>query len=365
MATGTQRVTRTLLLAAAGLLLMAMIIMSGVLPLTASSGHWRVTAFVLDLAKRRSVDTHSFFITAPPLDDAALVVKGAGHYESGCASCHGSPAAPRPRVVMSMTPHPPFLPERIRRWLPRELFYIVKHGIKFTGMPAWPSHSRDDEVWAMVAFLRQLPALDAAGYRALAFGEAARPVDSLLSDARTEAPDATIERCDRCHGPDGLGRTVAAYPRLAGQKAEFMALALRAYARQQRRSGMMGPIAAGLDEVTIERVAAYYATRPPSSDQQELDEEAVTRGAAIVSAGIPARDIPACRSCHDDGASGHNPAYPRLAGQFAEFLRLQLQLFAEGRRGGSEYAGIMQPIAARLTEAERRDVAAYFAASGR
>ena len=335
-------------------------VMSGAIPINASSGHWRATAFLLDLTKRRSVDTHSFFINTPPLDDEALVMRGAGHYESGCASCHGSPAAPRPRLVMGMTPHPPFLTDRIQRWLPRELFYIVKHGIKFTAMPAWPSHSRDDEIWAMVAFLRQLPRLDAPGYRALAFSAETNPVDSLLSDARVEARDATIERCNRCHGPNGQGRGVAAFPRLAGQKAEYLARALRAYARQERRSGMMIPIAASLDDTAVRQVADYYASRPAATSLESHDPAAIARGAAIVLGGIPAQDVPPCRACHVDGSESRNPAYPRLAGQFAEFLRLQLQLFAEGRRGGSPYGEVMRPIAARLTDEQRREVAAYF-----
>jgi len=340
--------------------MIAVTVMAGVIPINASSGHWRATAFLLDLAKRRSVDTHSFFISTPRLDDAALVMRGAGHYESGCASCHGSPAAPRPRLVMTMTPHPPFLPDQIQRWLPRELFYIVKHGIKFTAMPAWPSHSRDDEIWAMVAFLRKLRGLDAPGYRALAFSAETNPVDSLLSDARVEARDATIERCDRCHGQDGQGREVAAFPRLAGQKADYLSRALQAYARQERHSGIMIPIAAGLDDTAMRHVADYYASRPAPTAQESLDPAAIARGAEIVFMGIPAQDVPPCRACHVDGSEARNPAYPRLAGQFAEFLRLQLQLFAEGRRGGSPYGELMRPIAARLNDEQRRDVAAYF-----
>jgi Cytochrome C oxidase, cbb3-type, subunit III len=82
-----------------------------------------------------------------------------------------------------MTPPPPYLPPRIPKWEPNELFYIVKHGIKFTGMPAWPALDRDDEVWAMVAFLRQFPKLDADEYRRLAQGEAAPSgAVALLSD---------------------------------------------------------------------------------------------------------------------------------------------------------------------------------------
>jgi hypothetical protein len=64
-----------------------------------------------------------------------------------------------------MTPHLPYLPPVIPARQPDELFYIVKHGIKFTGMPAWPAQQRDDERWAMVAFLRRLPDLAHASTR--------------------------------------------------------------------------------------------------------------------------------------------------------------------------------------------------------
>ena len=74
-----------------------------------------------------------------------------------------------------MTPHPPDLTSTIPGYEPEELFYVVKHGVKFTGMPAWPALQRDDEVWAMVAFLQILPRLNRAAYRELI---AARPADT-------------------------------------------------------------------------------------------------------------------------------------------------------------------------------------------
>jgi cytochrome c553 len=341
-----------------GLALLAGVVMalgaaSGVVPINASSGHWPVTAFLLDFAKRRSVDTHSFFIVAPPLDDPALVVKGAGHFESGCAMCHGSPAAARPKIPMGLRPLPPFLPERVSRWLPRELFYIVKHGTKFTGMPPWPAHSRDDEIWAMVAFLRTLPRMDAARYRLLALGT---PADY------TGAP-RQVERCARCHGIDGYGREVAAFPRLAGQSPQYQILALQAYARDSRNSGIMGPIAATLNDEDMRTLADYYAGLAGWTPTGNTADPAVARGAEIAARGIPRQDVPPCAECHEAVGPAKNPAYPVLAGQFAEYLRLQLELFAGGRRGGSPFADIMRPIASRLTPDQMRDVAAYFASA--
>ena len=320
----------------------ALVVLSGIIPIEASKGHWRATAFILDLIKRRSVDFHSRSIEPPALDRPSLVARGAAHYERGCRPCHGSPAAARPPLVMKMTPHPPFLPERVERWTDAELFQIVKHGIKFTGMPAWPAPSRNDEVWAMVAFLRSLDRLDARRYWRLAVGEPAHPGSSL----------PVIAVCAAGHGVNGLGRDGGGFPVLAGQSAAYMNRALDAYARGTRSSGVMTPVAAALDSEARDAVVAHYARQPPPTTVS------AKAGEALALRGDPSRRIPACVECHR--RSDRHPDYPRLDGQHAEYLLLQLQLFKAGARGGSPLAEIMQPIAERLTPAQQQDVAAYF-----
>ena len=186
---------RYLLGAAAGLLAVMLVVLTGVIPIQASSGHWRVTAWLLDFIKRRSVATYSYNVVPPSHERRSWVGRGAAHYESGCRPCHGSPLSPRPPALMRMTPHPPELPPRISRWRRRELFQIVRHGIKFTAMPAWTAPQRPDEVWAMVAFLGALPGMSGDSYRGLAFG------GTTTADGVT-----AIERCARCHGADGMGR---------------------------------------------------------------------------------------------------------------------------------------------------------------
>ena len=180
-----------------------LVVVSGVVPIKASSGHWPITEWILQLAKSRSVATHTLGIEAPALDDPSLILKGATHYEIGCRPCHGNPDQQTPRIAQGMTPRPPYLPTRVSNWTPDELFYIVKHGIKFTGMPAWPAQQRDDEVWAMVAFLRKFPELSAEEYRRLATGGSAKVNAELpMNDPLTlrDAPRAVTENCARCHG---------------------------------------------------------------------------------------------------------------------------------------------------------------------
>lgn len=350
------------LIAAAGAFVIAA---SGVIPIKASSGHWAITAWFLHFSMKRSVVLHSMGTKVPPLDDPGLALKGAGHYETGCRPCHGSVEISEPRIPRQMTPHPPYLPSRIGNWEPEELFYIVKHGVKFTGMPAWPAQHREDEVWAVVSFLLTLPGLGAAEYRRAAFGEADSA--SALSARLDEAPDLVRETCARCHGIDGLGRGQAAFPTLAGQRPEYLAAALEAYARGQRHSGMMEPIAQGLGSEAIRELAEYYGSRPapPAPPPDPELRAAIERGASISRHGIPQQRVPSCMDCHGPGAQRRRPSYPNLAGQPADYLILQLELFKRGVRGGSPYAHLMHTVATRLHPDQMRAVALYYASLGR
>jgi cytochrome c553 len=332
-------------------------VVSGIAPIKASSGHWRITAAFLDFAKVRSVSTHSLFVEAPPvLDTPAMVLRGAGHYQTGCYPCHGGPGTGIPPVMAAMTPPPPQLSTRVARWKPEELFSIVRHGIKFTGMPAWPAE-RDDEVWAMVAFLRTMPTLDAAGYRRLVSGE---PEAGNSEDVPTAARDV----CARCHGPDGHGRGSGAFPRLAGQSATYLLSALQAFARGDRHSGLMQPIAAELSDSAMRELALHYSTlKTPAPIASAASGAAAdpARGAAIAQRGLPAQRVPACADCHGPATTERNPAYPGLAGQHSDYLALQLGLFARRERGGSEYAHLMLPVAGALTTDQIAAVATYYA----
>lgn len=329
----------------------ALVAASGILPIRASSDHFALTAWVLDFGKRRSVATHALGVDVPSLAEPWLVLKGAGHYHDGCRPCHGAPDLRMPIIAAEMTPPPADLPARVALYDPDELFYIVKHGIKFTGMPAWPAQERDDEIAAVVAFLRELPRLDAAAYRRLVHGEA------------PTTPSALTRSCDRCHGATGLGRGNAAFPTLAAQKPEYLFRALRAYARSTRNSGIMEPIAAGLSARQWRALAEHYAAL--ASDTRAADSvpaaATIARGRAIAEFGIPDQDVPSCRDCHGPGGHQRNAAYPLLAGQYADYLVLQLEQFAAGRRGGSEYAHLMQQVAPRLSRADMEAVAAYYA----
>lgn len=361
---------RYLSIAAGGLALAAIfgglfVMISGIVPIKASSGHWPVTAALLDFAKRRSVNTHTLGVRTPPLEDPRMVLRGAGHYDFACEPCHGSPALQQPRIAASMTPKPPDLRAAVLSMPPEDLFYIVKHGIKFTGMPAWPAIEREDEVWAMVAFLRKLPGLSPAHYHDLtganrATGDDQAPLEDLLGPS-PPAPEAIGQNCARCHGLDGLGRD-GAFPRLAGQRAEYLEGALVAYARGQRHSGFMEPVAANLGLDDIRAIARYYAAQPPGPPSfTATDSAEIERGRQIAVNGVPERMVAACAECHGPARTPRNRHYPVLDGQDADYLRLQLSLFKGSRRGGSPYAHLMQKVAGQLTDEDARAVTRYYA----
>jgi cytochrome c553 len=395
------RIAAFLVLAAFGGFLFAA---SGIMPIKASSGHWPITAWFLNFAMRRSVVTHSLAIKPPPLDDDALVLKGAGHYEIGCRPCHGSPDLTLlPRIAQWMTPQPPNLSREVPKWDAEELFYIVKHGVKFTGMPAWPAQNRDDEVWAMVAFLLKLPVLTADDYKRLARGEASTAgADAPMGDLlESEKPPLIVqENCARCHGADGGGRGLGAFPKLAGQKPQYFTASMQAYALGRRSSGIMEPIAVALSQENKAELARYYAAlgsnsgiekqqrsqaqiveSPPQSESQnpkstqvsartlleggasatgDRPASAVERGREIAMSGIPSQRVPACVECHGPSEFPRNPNYPVLAGQYADYLVLQLTLFKNQARGGTAYAHLMRPVAAGLTAEQMRDVAQFY-----
>ena len=352
--------TAAFLLAAAfgGFLFVA----SGIMPITASSGHWPITAWFLNFAMRRSVITHSVGIDVPRLDDHGLVVKGATHYEFGCRPCHGGPHVPQPVIPGYMTPHPPHLPPEVPKWRAAELFYIVKHGVKFTGMPAWPTQWRDDEVWAVVAFLLKLPDLRVEEYQKLA--RSVQPTTATIEDLSEtkKAPRVINENCARCHAVSG-DRDLSVFPILAGQRPSYLFASLVAFARRERHSGIMEPLAASLSAADMREIALYYSGLPspaPSPARAEITEP-IGRGKEIALRGIPDQRLPACSACHGPNPIRRNPIYPELAGQHSEYLALQLDLFKKQSRGGTPYSHIMRRVAGRLTPEQIRDVTLYYA----
>jgi len=331
---------------------------SGIYNIAASRGHLKVVDHLLRFGMENSVRGRAPDMNLPTQPDEDRIRLGAGHYHAGCAYCHGAPGTPISPVAAKMLPPPPDLKDKVGLWKDGELFWIVKHGLKYAGMPAFPSLERDDEIWAVVAFLRRLPELDRLAYRTLALGEVEPERPSGAEIAGGGSDQEAVGACARCHA-SGAAPSSRLVPILQGQPAAILESALRDYAAGLRDSGVMQTAAADLTDNAIRKLAAYYAGLPrPAVQPERTDLEIVARGERLARGGDPSRGVPACLSCHDEQAS---PAFPRLAGQSARYLEGQLAAWRAGLNDRSPTGRIMAPIGSRLTAEQARDLAAYFA----
>jgi cytochrome c553 len=328
---------------------------SGLFNVAASSGHWAITDWFLHWVMQNSVKTHSMHIETPDISSPALIHRAAGHFETGCVPCHGSPARRQDLTVLEATPPPPPLLNVNEKWLPHHQFWIIKHGIKYTGMPGWVALERDDEIWSMVAFLRALPSMSAERYRKLAFGDVA------FMSVKGESADRLLADCARCHGRDGAGRPNDAFPLIGGQGEAYLLNTLRAYAGGDRLSGIMQSAAARGSDADLAVVARHYASQRAAVSTAPLDPALVTQGERIAREGIKGKSVPSCLSCHGAAERARNPHFPNLDGQHASFLETQLLLWQKKARGGGPYGHLMQAVADRLSEDEIAAAAHYFA----
>jgi len=119
----------------------------------------------LDTGTTRSIKHQASGITAPPLNNPAMVQEGFKHYDEMCVQCHGAPGKKPDEIAKGLWPEAPDLAKAVPDWTPAQLFWITKNGIKFSAMPAWgPTHS-DEKIWDIVAFLEKLPKLSPADYQ--------------------------------------------------------------------------------------------------------------------------------------------------------------------------------------------------------
>lgn len=338
---------------------------SGVYSVAASRGHSAIADWFLTFGMRNSGRTHSARIVTPPLTDQGLVALGAAAYETGCAVCHGAPGNPANLITMRLLPIPPSLWRPQRIWEPREHFWIVKHGLKYAGMPGWVALERDDEIWAMTAFLQRLPSMSVDEYRHLAYNGLYNKRSAGGGFSFTARPAPTVQDCVRCHGTEGEGTGSDHVPRLEIQTETTLFDALKSYVDGARPSGIMQPVLSGLDEQELRDLARLYASTAPKpqagarySHSARASPERIELGRRLATEGAVAQLIPGCIACHGDTRL---PEYPALAGQHAVYMEQQLRLWQSGGRSATPLGQLMAPIAKRMSDEQIRAASAYFA----
>ncbi len=140
---------------------------SGLVNVGADDPHFPAVHAFLTMARDRSIEVRSRDIEVPKLDDPAIIRAGAGNYNSMCIGCHLAPGVAQTELSQSLYPAPPNLAKVGIDGSPSAAFWVIKHGIKASGMPAWGKSMEDEYIWGMVAFLNQLPKMDATQYQAL------------------------------------------------------------------------------------------------------------------------------------------------------------------------------------------------------
>jgi mono/diheme cytochrome c family protein len=167
-------------------------IYSGLYDVAASAPDAGVVGWALGTIQSRSVHRRAEEVTVPPLENPEMIRQGLVHYHQMCATSHGAPGVPISVIGQGLNPPPPELAGEAEE--PGELFWVTKHGIKMTGMPAFGVTHDDEELWAIVAFLQKMPEMSAEEYQAV--------VRSALPAPAADAGEATPEHRDAPGTPE-------------------------------------------------------------------------------------------------------------------------------------------------------------------
>jgi cytochrome c553 len=150
---------------------------SGAYDVSASKGHTKLVGSTLNALMVRSVRAHARDIVSPvgmDFHNPALLEKAAGHFDAMCRTCHGAPG--RKPDPWELYPPAPDLADalRDRPWNDAEAFWIIKHGLKDTAMSAFGGSHSDDDIWGLVALIRQFSSMTPEQYHAMVEQHAAK-----------------------------------------------------------------------------------------------------------------------------------------------------------------------------------------------
>ena len=183
------------------------------------------------------------------------------------------------------------------------------------------------------------------------------------AQAQDKAQSIASQVCAACHGADG-NSTAPANPKIAAQGADYLNKQLRDFKaaggkKPLRESPIMNGMVATLSEGDMKGLAAYYsgqALKPAAA----ADKDLAAAGQKLWRGGDMANGVPACAGCHGPAGAGVPAQFPRLGGQYADYIAAQLTAFREGRRANDPNS-MMRGVAARMTDRQIRAVAEYAA----
>ena len=196
-----------------------------------------------------------------------------------------------------------------------------------------------------------------------ALGLAAALLVAGVAFAQDKAQGVAAQVCAACHGADG-NSVAPANPKIAGQVPEYLQKQLFDFKAQDgnkpvRESAIMNGMVANLSAADMKGLAAYYAGQA-QKPAAAADKDLAQLGQKLWRGGDSVHGIPACAGCHGPAGAGIPAQFPRLSGQFAEYIAAQLTAFREGRRT-NDRNGVMRGVAAHMNDGQIRAVAEYAA----
>ncbi len=135
---------------------------SGLYNVAATRPHIKPVEWLLGAAMERCVEVQARGIKAPPEIPPA---EGAADYDRVCVTCHGAPGVQRSPIGQGLYPLPPHLQETADEWTVEQVYWLAKHGVKDTGMPAFGATQNEHELWAMAYLVKRLPSLKPDEYQ--------------------------------------------------------------------------------------------------------------------------------------------------------------------------------------------------------
>jgi mono/diheme cytochrome c family protein len=159
----------------------ASLVYMGSFDVAADKPHSQPAFWLMNTVRERSVAVRAAGIEVPSdLADAKRVASGAAQYDEMCSVCHLAPGMKRTEISRGLYPRAPEL-RRKSELTAAEQFWVVKHGLKMTGMPAWGVTHDDELLWDVVAFLQKLPELTPDQYQTLV-KSAPKSHDQMMQD---------------------------------------------------------------------------------------------------------------------------------------------------------------------------------------
>jgi cytochrome c553 len=211
--------------------------------------------------------------------------------------------------------------------------------------------------------IRQLATFASAACLLSALWPAAVLAQAAAKPDTAKGQAIAAQTCGACHAADG-NSPLAANPKLAGQFYEYLHKQLLNFRPQgakkpERDNAVMAGMLAPLSASDLKDVAAYYASqklKPAAAKDKEL----AALGQKIFRGGNSATGVAACAGCHGPAGAGMPAQYPRIAGQFSEYVEAQLKAFRSGARS-NDPNGMMRAVVARMSDREIQAVSEYAA----